>query len=272
MSPPISWRADPGVSRRRGNGRPPARVLGEVERAPAPGGDVPRETCPGRGRRSSPGWEPPGVRTGSRCVATVGCDGDSGATPADLGAGVRGHTRVTLTARAAHPDAPGERTARRSAGPQGGRRGRGCSTRDRWERRCGPAGTGVRPPIFGADTAGLAAGPTGARRPGRAHSRGQDRHPLAWSHEAGPADPGLRTVVSRLRRTRARGRFGSTFFGGNMGTGSRVARNPGPERFRRVPCQRDVSRETSPSLVHCLTLFMGGHRMGRVGDDERSPG
>lgn len=119
-------------------------------------------------------------------------------------------------------------------------------------------------------------GSRGAARPGRAGQGGLTRGPRPTPgclvHEAGPADPGLRTVVSRLRRTRARGHFGSAFFGGNMGDGVTSRRNPGPERFRRVPCRRDVSRETSPSLVHCLTLFMGGHRMGRVGDDERSPG
>jgi hypothetical protein len=158
---------------------------------------------------------------------------------------------------------------------------------------CGPTGMSSRPcstprplgpPVrargnnwsTAADIRCRQGGSRGAARPGRAGqvglTRGPRPTPACLVHEVGPADPGLRTVVSRLRRIRARGRFGSTFFGGNMGTGSGVVRNSGPEGFRRVPCRRDVSRETSPSLVHCLTLFMGGHRMGRVGDDERSPG
>jgi len=194
VSPPISWMADPGVSRRRGNSRPPARVLGEVERASAPGGDVPRETCPGRGRLSSPGWESPGVRTGSRCFATVGCDGDSGGTPADLGAVFAG-TRES-------PWLPGQHTGhawgahggavlqahRRSSRPWGvppataGNGGAGPRELE-WGRRYSVPIRRVSLP-----------GTTGARRQ-VGLIRGQDRRPLALVHESMRRAPQTRGCV-----------------------------------------------------------------------------
>lgn len=181
-----------------------------------------------RGAVGDPAWagEPPGVRTGSRCVAAVGCDGDSGATPADLGAGVRGHTRGTLLPAKHTRTTPGERTAQRFAGPQGCHRGRGCFTPR-------PLGTAVRARgnwSAAADIRCRHGGSRFAARPGHAGQVGLTRGPRPTSaclvHEAASADPGLRTVVSRLRRTRARGRFGVPFFGGNMGDGVKSRPEP----------------------------------------------